>query len=141
MSSIGQCANIKGALLKYNHMTVRSKIKLTKKYLKCHFKMIIRQPSICCIVWFLPFFSKTVFNLTLLYFSRQFAPVAYARIKKEVCPEPFTLGMTHAKLLALVGYSWCTISTFNLLSIVIYAFLSASSNTCEPLKKHFTSAC
>ena len=56
MSSIGQCANIKGALLKYNHMIVRSKIKLTTKYLKCHVKMIIRQPSICCIVGSLPFF-------------------------------------------------------------------------------------
>ena len=86
MSSIGQCANIKGALLKYNNMIVRSKIKLTQKYLKCHFKIIICQPSICCIVESLPF-SETVFNLTLLYFSRQFVPVAYARIKKEVCPE------------------------------------------------------
>ena len=38
--------------------------------------------------------------------------MTYAGIKKEVCPEPFTLGMTHAKLLALVGYLWCTISTF-----------------------------
>ena len=35
---MGQCANIKGALLKYN-MIVRRKIKLTKKYLQCHFKM------------------------------------------------------------------------------------------------------
>ena len=32
--------------------------------------------------------------------------------KKEVPPEPFTLGITHAKLLALGGYLWCTISTF-----------------------------
>ena len=38
--------------------------------------------------------------------------MAYARIKKEVWPEPFTLVMTHAKLLALVEYLWCTISTF-----------------------------
>ena len=56
MSSIGQFANIKGALLKYNNMIIRSKIKLTKTYLKCHFKMIIRQPSISCIVGLLPFF-------------------------------------------------------------------------------------
>ena len=56
MSSIRQCANIKGALLKYNNMIVRGKIKLTKKYLKCHFKMIIRQPSICCILGSLPSF-------------------------------------------------------------------------------------
>ena len=56
MSSIRQCANIKGALLKYNNMIVRSKIKVTKTYLKFHFKMIIRQPSICCIVGSLPFF-------------------------------------------------------------------------------------
>ena len=56
MSSIRQCANIKGALLKYNNMIVRSKIKLkkkvfkiarskiklTKKYLKCHIKVIFR---------------------------------------------------------------------------------------------------
>ncbi|KAK2171293.1 hypothetical protein NP493_1081g02029 [Ridgeia piscesae] len=59
--------------------------------------MIIRQPSICCIVGSLNLFI-TVFNLTLLYFSRQFVPVTYAGIKTEVCPEPFTLGMTHAKL-------------------------------------------
>jgi len=58
MSSIRQCANIKGALLKYNNMIVRSKIKLTKKYLKCHFKVIIRQPSICCKIGSLPFFLK-----------------------------------------------------------------------------------
>ena len=38
--------------------------------------------------------------------------MAYAGIKNEVCPEPFTFGMTHAKLLALVGYLCCTISTF-----------------------------
>ena len=34
MLSIGQCANIKGALFKYNNMIVRSKIKLTKKVFK-----------------------------------------------------------------------------------------------------------
>ena len=50
MAPIRQCANIKGALLKYNNMVVRNKIKLTKKYLKYHFKVIIRQPSICCII-------------------------------------------------------------------------------------------
>ena len=66
-------------------MIVRSKIKLTKNYLKCHFKMIIRQPSICCIVESLPFFLNC-FNLTLLYFSRQFVPVAYAGIKKGSLP-------------------------------------------------------
>ena len=71
MSSIRQCANIKGALLKYNNMIVRSKIKLktvfkivrskitfTTKYLKYHFKVIIRQPSICCIIGSLPLFLK-----------------------------------------------------------------------------------
>ena len=34
MSSIRQCANIKGALLKYNNKIVRSKFKLTKKLFK-----------------------------------------------------------------------------------------------------------
>ena len=34
MSPIRQCANIKGALLKYNNMIERSKIKLTKKVFK-----------------------------------------------------------------------------------------------------------
>ena len=85
MSSIRQCVNIKDALLKYNNMIVRSKIKVTKKYLKCHFKMIISQPSICCIVRPL-LFSKSDFNLTLLYFSRQFVPVAYVGIKKGNLP-------------------------------------------------------
>ena len=55
ISSIRQCANIKGALLKYNNLIVRSKIKLTKQYLKYHFKVIIHQPSICCIIGSLPF--------------------------------------------------------------------------------------
>ena len=39
--------------------------------------------------------------------------MAYACIKKEVCPESYTLGITHAKLLALVGYLWCTLFVLN----------------------------
>ena len=83
--------------------------------------MIVRQPSLCCIVGTCPFY-KTVFNLTLLY-GRQFVPVAYAGIEKEVFPELLTLGMTHTKLLALVGYLWCTISTFVLKYSVAFRFI------------------
>ena len=51
--------------------------------------------------------------------------------KKEVCPEPFTHGITHgiAKLLALVGYLWCTISTFVLKYSSAFTFLI----TCGPV--------
>ena len=60
-------SSIRGALLvlKYNNMIVRNMIKFTKEYLKYHFKMIIHQPSICCIVESLPFFIKLFFFLIL----------------------------------------------------------------------------
>ena len=95
--------------------------------------MINRQPSICCIIgWLL--FSETVFKLKFLYFSRQFVPVAYAGIKKEVCPEPFTLGMTHAKLLALVGYLSCWYAGIAMQVLqYLREFDAPAMQSCKPL--------